>query len=212
MNITCISDTHNLHEKCKLNGGEILIHGGDFSEFGSEEEIEDFMKWFAKQPFNYKICIAGNHDILLENASKTKLKKMIPSNVIYLNNNGITIDGIKIWGSPVTPYFLGLAFNQHRGDEIKKTWQKIPKDTDILITHGPPFGILDAGIGCEDLLDKVQLIKPKLHIFGHAHEQNGMLEQNGTTFINAALVNQADIWSEINYKLVAKPITFQFVK
>jgi Icc-related predicted phosphoesterase len=84
-----------------------------------------------------------------------------------LENSSVLVNGLKIYGLPITPYFLGMAFNKRRGDEIKKVWKKIPSDTDIPITHGPPFGILDKNVGCEELLAKVIKVKPKLHVFGH---------------------------------------------
>lgn len=119
------------------------------------------------------------------------------------------IEGYKIWGSPVTPYFLGMAFNVRPGKDIEKAWQKIPNDTDILITHGPPKGIADNGIGSEELLKRVNIIKPKIHVYGHAHGSNGMKTINGTTFINAALVNDLDPMENDAYKLIAKPLTLK---
>jgi len=167
MDITFISDTHGLHHRLKLTSGTALIHTGDITEYGSEDEVSDFLYWFSKQPFTYKIFIAGNHDLFLEACSPAKRKKLIPSDIIYLQNSGIEIGDLRIWGSPVTPYFLGMAFNARKGTEIKKVWNKIPIDTNILVTHGPPLGILDNGVGDEDLLREVKEIKPVVHCFGY---------------------------------------------
>jgi Icc-related predicted phosphoesterase len=209
MDITFISDTHGLHNRLHLNGGTLLIHSGDITEYGTEEEFIEFLRWFSRQDFKHKIFIAGNHDLFLEECTSAKRKRMIPSDIIYLQNSGIEIEGLKIWGSPVTPYFLGMAFNARQGTEIRKVWDKIPARTDILITHGPPKTILDGGVGCEELLQKVNKIKPAIHCFGHAHGQNGIETINGTTFINASIVNCLDPFKSAEYKVVGKPIIYK---
>jgi len=209
MDITFISDTHGLHGRLKLNPGTVLIHTGDVTEYGSEDEVADFLFWFSKQPFSHKVFIAGNHDLFLEECTPAKRKKMIPSDIIYLQNSGIEIKGLKVWGSPVTPYFLGMAFNARQGTEIRKVWNKIPAGTDILITHGPPKGVLDNGVGDEELLLQVFKIQPAVHCFGHAHGQNGMETVNGTTFINASIVNSLDSLQSAEYKVIGKPIIYK---
>ena len=209
MDITFIADTHGLHDRLKLNAGTFLIHAGDITEYGTEEEVAEFLYWFSRQLFTYKIFIAGNHDLYIEECTSAKRKKIIPSNVIYLQNNGIEVKNVKIWGSPVTPYFLGMAFNARRGKEIKKVWDKIPADTDILITHGPPNGILDNGIGDEELLKVINKIKPTIHCFGNEHGQNGFKTFNNTTFINASIVNSLDPLKNEGYKIVSKPLIYK---
>lgn len=206
MKITLIADTHGMHELLCLTEGDMLIHAGDITEYGSVEEVMDFIGWFAKQPFKYKIFIAGNHDLFLESCSAVKRKRFMPHGVTYLQNSSIEIEGLKIFGSPVTPYYLGMAFNKREGKEIKKCWDKIPVDTNILITHGPPKGIMDNGFGCETLMNKLTAIKPILHVFGHVHEQNGSLQQTETCFVNAALVNCLDPFLNRPYRIIAKPI------
>jgi Icc-related predicted phosphoesterase len=209
MDITFISDTHGLHRQLKLNPGTVIIHTGDVTEYGSEDEVADFLFWFSKQPFSYKVFIAGNHDLFLEECTPAKRKKMIPSDIIYLQNSGIEIKGLKVWGSPVTPYFLGMAFNARQGTEIRKVWKKIPAGTDILITHGPPKGVLDNGVGDEELLLQVFKIQPAVHYFGHVHGQNGIETVNGTTFINASIVNSLDSLQSAEYKVIGKPIIYK---
>ncbi|MBX3252636.1 MAG: metallophosphatase domain-containing protein [Chitinophagaceae bacterium] len=204
--ITFISDTHTLHRELRLSGGDILIHCGDVTEYGTKEELKDFLDWFSGQPFSHKIFIAGNHDLCLEEMSRREKNKIIPGNITYLQNEAVTINGINIYGSPVSPYFLGMAFNRKRGKEIQKEWNKIPANTDILITHTPPFGIMDNGFGCEDLLAAVNEMKPGLSVFGHVHEQNGMIQEGGTTFINATLVNTLAGINEVNYRVISKPV------
>lgn len=160
MKIVAISDTHGQHRRLKLHTGDMIIHAGDVNKRGHPVEIEDFLDWFSKLKFRHKVFIAGNHDFFLEDAHPDIIGRMVPKNVIYLNDSGVEIDGLKIWGSPITPYFHNWAFNRKRGAEIKKHWDLIPDDTDILITHGPTFGILDETvyskrIGCEKLLLRV---------------------------------------------------------
>ena len=101
------------------------------------------------------------------------------------------IMGIKFWGSPWQPEFFDWAFNASRGEEIRQYWDKIPTGIDVLITHGPPFKLgdqTDIGehVGCLDLLDAIERVKPKLHVFGHIHEGYGVTSANGTTFVNAS--------------------------
>jgi Icc-related predicted phosphoesterase len=202
-----ISDTHGQHSKLVLPAGDVLIHAGDISGRGNEVEVIDFLNWFATQNFEHKILIAGNHDFYFEREAAQQIKKIIPKEVIYLNDGSTTINQVKIWGSPITPWFYNWAFNRHRGDAIKKHWDLIPHDTGILITHGPVHGILDATnrgdrAGCEDLLNRVNEIKPKVHICGHIHEGYGTMEKAGITFINASVLND-------RYQLVNAPVIFE---
>lgn len=196
MTITAISDTHGLHRRIRnIPSADMLIHAGDVSNYGEEHQVLDFLDWFSKQPHQYKIFIAGNHDFFFEQENEKYIQKNIPANIIYLNDSGCEIEGIKIYGSPITPEFYDWAFNRKRGKDIKKHWDKIPSDTDILITHGPPFGILDANIyqsktGCEDLLKTVQKIKPKYHLFGHIHEAYGIQQTKETSFLNVSILNE----------------------
>lgn len=129
---------------------------------------------------------------------------MIPDGVVYLNDSSVEIEGIKIWGSPITPWFNDWAFNRDRGSEIKKHWDLIPDDIDILVTHGPPFGILDETVygkrtGCEELLLRVYQVKPKYHIFGHIHKDYGSFTKGEITFINASVL---DDWYEMRNEAV----------
>lgn len=205
--IVAISDTHNHHDKIKLPKGDILIHAGDYSNIGTKDDTIAFLDWFAAQPHAHKIFIAGNHDFYPERF-RSEFRAMIPSSVIYLENELTVVKGIRIWGSPYTPYFGGMAFNKKRGKDSKAIWDLIPDDIDILVTHGPPHGVFDhtyryTHVGCEELKIKIEHIKPRYHIFGHIHEQPGTEKINDTTYINATQVN-------LFYQLTRKPITFQF--
>jgi len=206
LQLLLISDTHGQHHKLSLPSTDILIHAGDVSSRGSKAEIIDFLDWFEKQDAQHKIFIAGNHDFFFEKATSEEVNAIIPKNVIYLNDSGITIEGINIWGSPVQPWFHNWAFNRQRGAEINKHWKLIPEKTDILITHGPAYGILDRTIGnelvgCEDLLRRVEKVQPKLFVFGHIHEAYGIRQVNGTDFVNASVL-------DIRYQQVNDPVEY----
>lgn len=207
MKIICISDTHGFHQAVNLPVGDMIIHAGDVSSRGRKEEIVAFLDWYSRLAFKYKIFIAGNHDFFFENASQEEVNDIIPPNIIYLNDSGIDIEGIKIWGSPVQPWFFDWAFNRQRGNEIQKHWALIPSDTDILITHGPAQGILDRtvrneSVGCSDLLKSIKKIKPKFHITGHIHEAYGEKEIDGIHFINASVLN-------VKYQMTNSPIQIE---
>lgn len=207
MKIVAISDTHGQHAGLKLPPGDILIHAGDVSSRGKPHEIQDFVNWFAQQDYEHKIFIAGNHDFFFEQAPQHEIDLYLRPEFTYLNDSGITIDGIKIWGSPVQPWFYDWAFNRQRGADIDKHWQLIPKDTDVLISHGPPHGILDRTdggelVGCEMLLKKIEEVKPRFSIFGHIHEAYGMVEKGETTFVNASVLN-------LQYRLVNEAVEIE---
>lgn len=207
MKFVTISDTHGKHYGLDLPPGDVLIHGGDVSGNGKADQIIDFLNWFGNLDYQYKVFIAGNHDWFFERYSEKDIQSVIPPNVIYLNDSAVKLGDINLWGSPISPFFFNWAFNRRRGAEIKKHWDKIPAGTDILITHGPPHEILDRTdngdyAGCVDLLNAINIIKPKVHIFGHIHEGYGMLEKDGTMFINASSVNA-------KYQLVNAPVEFE---
>lgn len=221
MKISCISDTHWIvKDEYELQlltdllpGGIFLVHAGDMSGRGTITEIRMFLEWFNKLPYTYKILIAGNHDFFFERAHVNIIQELLAEypDIIYLKNSGITIEGIKFWGSPITPYFQNWAFNRFH-NEIGKYWDMIPNDIDVLITHGPPYKILDKTtdtqdhVGCQLLLDKIKLIKPKVHVFGHIHEGRGLIEIDGTTFINASVVNvQYRLYGDFIYTINVEP-------
>lgn len=208
MKIVAISDTHGLHTQVKVPDGDILIHTGDVSSQGKEFEIILFLNWFRDLPHKHKVFIAGNHDFYFERTPKSDVNKIIPDNVIYLNDSGVTVEGIRIWGSPIQPWFYDWAFNRHRGAEIKKHWDLIPENTDILMTHGPAFGIHDRTtrgekVGCVDLREAIDRIQPTLFVCGHIHEAHGVLDNGQTTFINASVV-------DAKYRVVNKPTVFDW--
>jgi Icc-related predicted phosphoesterase len=194
--IVLISDTHNLHSKITIPECDILIHAGDATGRGTLQEVSSFLYWFSQQPAKHKVLVWGNHDILAEDDSS--LVRMIISeypSITYLENSEATVMGLRIWGSPWTPRFFDWAFNADP-DKLIEVWSSIPEGIDILVTHGPPFGILDeteegVNAGCKILLSEVQTrVKPKYHVVGHIHEGHGIKIVDGITFINASSCNR----------------------
>ncbi|OGW72654.1 MAG: hypothetical protein A2Y02_02905 [Omnitrophica bacterium GWA2_52_12] len=201
MKIVCISDTHEKHRQLKLPKGDVLIHAGDFTWVGKEKPTLDFLDWFESQPFKHKILVSGNHDFYFEHGRN--LEQLKGRSFHYLFNSELVLGKIRIWGSPFTPEFMNWAF-MGTPSTLKPVWDKIPMGLDILITHGPPFRILDRtrdglSVGCPLLLEAIKMAKPRFHVFGHIHEGYGLREKNGTTFINASLCNAS-------YDLVNNPV------
>ena len=203
LKIVCISDTHGKHADLRLPEGDILIHAGDFMTYGDRiSEIAKFNHWLSKQPHRHKIVITGNHDLIFE--SDPSLARMQLPAATYLENSAVEIEGLRIWGSPQQPRFLDWAFNVDRGSAIRRYWDMIPPETDILITHGPPFGILDTitssdeSLGCEELAVAVQRVRPKLHVFGHIHSGHGECGQDGIRYVNASILDE-------NYRIAYSP-------
>jgi Icc-related predicted phosphoesterase len=216
--ITCISDTHTLHDEITkdLPGGDILIYAGDLMNSGRNiNDIKSFCEWFSSlDMYKHKVFIAGNHDRMFQNDYHGAMEIVNSyDNITYLQDSGTEIEGIKIWGSPWQPWFYNWAFNLPRnGKELKEKWDLIPEDTDILITHGPAYGFVDTvvgrrneNLGCELLIQRILEVKPKFHVCGHIHTGYGVMETDDTTFINASVLNES-------YNYTQRPITLNWDK
>ena len=224
MKILSISDTHGLHESIKkrsLTKADVLIHAGDCTNYGSIPQIIEFINWFASlDKYKHKIFIAGNHDYGFEQYPQ-EIKEYLEGfpELTYLEDSSVIIDGVKFYGSPHTPYFHNWAFNCARNEEdakiynkplITEYWDKIPMDTQVLITHGPPYGINDfvpynggEFVGCRDLLDKVYNMSDlKLNVHGHIHCGYGQQITNGVNYINPSIVTES-------YSPINKPIRIE---
>ena len=204
MRILHLSDTHNSHSLLHdLPAADVIVHSGDVSAVGNSKDVMDFFVWFCALDYKYKILVAGNHDACLHGAKFSQ--SSLPTNFFFLCNSGVTIKGVKFWGVK----FWGLPnsfFTKKDVDGFQQMLAKIPSDTDILITHRPPYGILDKtykSLGCIYLLQAVLKISPHYHLFGHIHEAYGIEKLNETTFVNASMVNESD-------ELVNKPVVFEF--
>jgi Icc-related predicted phosphoesterase len=202
MNITTISDTHGQHDKIDIGSGDMIIHSGDCTPRGTMNDIEEFLRWYGDLEFTHKILVPGNHDWDFEKLPEYCKELCANYGVTMLNDSGVKIQGLNIWGSPVQPEFCNWAFNRTIAEPyatkkhpwIGHHWNKIPEKTDILITHGPAHGILDLThfdkqkVGCPLLRKKIGEIKPVLHVFGHIHEERGVyIDPSGpTTHVNAS--------------------------
>lgn len=206
MKIVIISDTHGMLPKINVPDGDLLIHCGDLCDNGTLAGLQKVGLQLAQLPHRYKIVIAGNHDWPFQQTPQAA-RDTLPG-CIYLENQTVEVEGLKIYGTPWQPEFRNWAFNLPRGsDKLKANWDLIPDDTDILITHTPPQGILDTTdtyqqVGCGMLRLRVEEIAPKLHCFGHIHEGYGTMQLGPTTFVNAACLN-------VKYKPVNKPIVIE---
>jgi len=221
----CLSDTHTYENKIKVPAGDVVLHAGDFSYTGTIAEVKHFSQWFAALPHPHKIVIAGNHDLTFEkdfyvqaysrwhykNYQDPDVAKaiLINTGVTYLEDQEVTIDGIRIYGSPWQPEFCNWAFNLNRGPQIMEKWKKIPDDgkkLHILITHGPSkFGgrvfPKNNNVGCADLTTVVDKLKPLVHLSGHIHEDYGVFGDGDVVYINGSNCT-------LKYKPINEPIVF----
>ena len=190
MKILHLSDTHGIHRRLgRLPDADIVVHSGDFTMAGSEAEAIDFLNWFCNLPHPHKIFICGNHDECLYGANIDGLD----DNVHYLCKSGVEIEGVKFY---CVPMFMADCVTERQIQH----YAAIPSDTDVLVTHTPPYGILDFDdnihYGSEGLLQRVVEVSPHLHLFGHIHRRHGITDNGGTRFSNGAIMN-AD-YSDLN--------------
>lgn len=217
MKLVCISDTHNRHDKIgdfhstdnfgnakEPLSGDLIIHAGDATGQGSVRELKQFLEWYSKLDFKYKIFVSGNHDFGCETNPELYKQMCTDLGIIMLNHESVVIDGIKIFGSPWTPWFHDWAFNagrtvneaaHYKKPFIGDLWAQMPKDTNILVTHGPPYDILDEcpdgrRVGCQELSKRISLVKLDLHFFGHIHHSQGELHQDGTSYYNVCICDE----------------------
>ncbi len=206
MKLITLSDTHGLHKSLTIPDGDVLIHAGDLTRHGSLDDVQEFNDFLGTLPHPYKIVIAGNHDFCFE--KDRRACEVLLTNCTYLQDQEVTIDGVRFYGSPWQPWFYDWAFNLERGPEIRTKWDLIPAGIDVLITHGPPYGIGDLTArgdkaGCQDLLEVIEKIKPRVHLFGHIHEGYGVTSNDVTTFINASSCDQL-------YQPVNPPVVYEY--
>ena len=198
MKILHISDTHGMHNlfpRDMFEGIDMVIHSGDCSNSGylqhSILEVTNFLNWYEMLPVAYKIFVAGNHDTAIARNS-IRQADIEMRGIIYLENESVEIEGIKIWGSPITPTFGDWSFMKAR-DKTHEVWKTIPVDTDIIVVHGPPKGVRDITYNRENKLEMcgdlalakaIAIIKPRLVMFGHIHNFKDIENQGTSTYSN----------------------------
>ncbi len=189
LRLVCLSDTHNRHDDLVVPDGDVLLHAGDATGMGTENEIEAFGAFLARLPHRHKVVIAGNHDFLFQREDE-RARALLGDRVIYLRDSGVHLEGLHIWGSPWQPWFGDWAFTRPRGIALAEKWQLVPDRVDVLMTHGPAAGILDRvqsgeRVGCADLERELLRIRPRLHVFGHIHEAYGTALNGEILSVNA---------------------------
>jgi len=204
MKLVLIADTHKAHTSLDLPEGDILIHAGDCLGWGDTMELYAFAYWLKQQShkFQHILLVAGNHDgaFQYQPAEALSIVEQVP-NLIYLQDSGVTLCGVRFWGSPWTTEFRNWYFMRRPGPHIDKAWKLIPEDTQVLITHSPPYGVLDKGVGqttvgCDMLAYRLGPdgnLKPRLHVFGHSHICYGQEEHNGILHVNADLCDNRNV-------------------
>lgn len=198
VHVVAISDTHNRHGEIDVPDGDVLIHAGDFTSMGRPEEIESFAEWFNDQPHKYKIVVPGNHDLMFERnplLAVATIHQFCPD-ALVLMQVCVVLDGVRFYGDPYTLAFGRWAF-QYDAKAAPAHWASVHNSApivDVLITHGPPKGILDrcpnGSVGCPALTQAVlKEIRPQHHVFGHIHESPGSATVMGVQFHNASMLD-----------------------
>ncbi|MFB4320466.1 metallophosphatase domain-containing protein [Actinomadura sp. 21ATH] len=190
MRIVAVADTHTFHDDLVVPEGDVLVHAGDLCRRGRDlGELRDAADWMRGLPHRTKIVVAGNHDRMFVDDPARARGVLADRGIRYLEDGGTEVDGVSFWGSPWQPEFNDWAFNLPRGRSLAEKWAMIPEGVDVLVTHGPPLGIGDAGAppgrhGCADLLERVREVRPRLHLFGHIHQDGGFWRRGETAFAN----------------------------
>lgn len=200
MKICAISDTHSFHRKVIVPDGDVLVHTGDITHVGELSILADFCAWLKTLPHRKKLVSFGNHDKFEREPNYSIATRMIAdAGAIHLHDSEVVIDGIKFYGSAYTPIFYDWAWLLPRGNAIAKKWAAIPNDVDVLLTHGPPYGINDLTdpgafgehIGCQDLFERIHELKQlRAHFFGHCHGGYGITTEFGIKFVNSAICTE----------------------
>ncbi len=189
LRIVAVADTHLFTDDYAVPDGDVFVHAGDLCRGGKLTELDAALRWIRRLPHRTKIVVAGNHDYAFERKPK-EARELVGDELTYLQDDLVFTRGLRVYGSPWQPEFCQWAFNLPRGEQLAEVWGRIPSNLDLLVTHGPPAGLGDrnsygdARAGCEDLRARVAVVRPKLHLFGHIHEDGGAWERDGTWFVN----------------------------
>lgn len=205
-----MSDTHDTFQDISMlvpEGTDIVFITGDVTYHGKPEELNRLKVYLIKmlKKSKHVVMTVGNHEKGCEANPQLWIDSMKEIGVKLLMHEAIEVEGYKVFGSPWTPWFGGWAYNYHRSIGYEM-WEKIPMDTELLLTHGPPYGILDyvhgEKVGCINLFNKINnLTELKYHMFGHIHETHGEAQYKGIQFLNSSIMNG-------DYRFVNKPHHF----
>ena len=211
MILNVISDTHTYHNDIDTGKSDFLVHCGDYSSsrYSARKDFFNFIDWYKDRDSKYKILISGNHDFETYKNLNSARKELEKRDIIYLENESITIEGYKFYGTPYTQIFFDWAYMLNE-KKLKMNFDLIENDTDILITHGPPYSILDKNLqnkkcGSKELLEAIKKISARLILFGHIHESAGSLERYNKLFVNASSLLSSLDYRSIdlnNYELI----------
>ena len=203
MKIVAFSDSHWRLDKLEIPSGDVLVFAGDWSQ--SNGSIMDAIKFAAvikKVDCKHKLIIAGNHDFCAQNETAVVAQIFQEAGAVYLQDKTYTIDNINFYGTPWCPEFMNWAFMKP-DYELTHVFSKIPSNTDVLITHTPPYGIMDMvdtreNVGSHALEESMKRIKPAIHIFGHIHDGHGVEHSDTVEYYNVSVCDDT-------YNLVHKP-------
>lgn len=231
MKLVAISDTHTQHRRLTIPECDVLVVAGDFTYRGRWGEVIDFASWIKEQPAKHILVIAGNHELTFDTTRRGRdgydpsirdaIAKDPFGRITYLEDRGVTIDGINFYGTPWTPEFHGWAFNglessrlpMSNHPQLRDIYGRIDEDTHVLICHGPCYGCADQGgngndderLGSMDLLKRTQQLKDlRLVIGGHIHEARGMVrhELGNKVYANVSTLDR-------DYQTIRPPVVFE---
>lgn len=187
MRLVTMADTHGEHGRLVVPPGDVLVHAGDLTGRGTLAQLTEVAQWLRALPHRHKVVVGGNHDFWLQ--GHREAARELFAGMHYLEDEEVVLEGVRFYGSPWQPWFFDWAFNAQRGPAIDAIWQRIPAGVDVLITHGPPLGMGDKvydgqRVGCADLLRHLERVAPRVHLFGHIHEDPGEWLHGATRVIN----------------------------
>jgi Icc-related predicted phosphoesterase len=217
MKLIATGDLHG--ELPKIPECDLLLVCGDLGPWWDHSDVvhrnwfkTKFYPWVKEVPARKIIAIGGNHDFFLEKpGGKNLIRAMrVDTPLTYLENEATEFEGLRIWGTPYVPHLRSWAFYGDEHEKLLDMYQKIPSNTDILISHGPPLGINDntsiTHVGSWALRDEIGK-RPdlKLHVHGHIHECYGHTKLPGrdTLFVSCSHMDR-------NYDPVNKPIEIEW--